>query len=153
MKRLEIPKGYRIKEVDGNIVLLEITDAPTSWEESIKSLDNLEYITSKGSIQSVYEDNLTSNIKLTKNMIPKDMGNKMLALMQLIICRNAWVKDWKPDWNSTCEKKFCIKNVQGTPFIAPRTFESAVMSFPSKDMCEKFLDTFEPLIQTALELL
>ena len=78
----------------------------------------------------------------------------MLALCQLLICRNAWWKQlgWKPDWEKPEEKHCIVFKCDGVEKQV-KTYESCILAFPKYEVRDKFLETFRDLIEEAKELL
>ena len=78
----------------------------------------------------------------------------MLALCQLLICRNAWWKQlgWKPDWNDD-SYKYIIDFTSDNINIDSYHSISRILSFPTEKVRDKFLETFKDLIEEAKELL
>lgn len=78
-------------------------------------------------------------------------------LKQLIICRNTYWKiageqmglgkPWEPDWSMYSEKKYCIKYSQNEIKTCEYVTESKLLSFPTKDIRNKFLESFRKLIE------
>lgn len=87
-----------------------------------------------------------------RNILPNGMGKPMLALMQLLICREVYRGGWKPDYNDgTC--KYAIRYaanhiVPDTVFTNPR-----VLVFKSEKVRDEFLKNFRDLIEEAKELI
>ena len=93
-KELILPDDWEVKEVVGNKVIIKEKEKalPKTWRECFKPCE-AEYLDSTS----------------YRNAVPSNLKNPMLALCQLLICRNAWWKQlgWKPDWSNPNEKH-CI---------------------------------------------
>jgi len=95
---IEIPKGYVSELKDGKVTLIykgdPLDEIPKSWKE----LGRIggEYINGDAEINGM-EDGCDT-VGHNKNIIPKGLGNPMLALIQLLQLRNrTWeVTDSKP---------------------------------------------------------
>ena len=160
-KTITIPEGWEFDRIDesGNIVLKEKKkELPKTWEECLKVVDKTEYITNDCEI---YDGSIEKLIKTfggiadaDRNLLPLGLGKPMLALCQLLVCRNAWWKQlgWKPNWTDNNDK-YCISIYNGN--IAPQILSStsSILSFPTKEVRNQFLDTFRDLIEEAKELL
>lgn len=133
-KEIIIPQGWEIDEVRGNkIILMESKkELPKTWEECIAKIKDLEY-----------------NV----NDVPKGLGKPMLALCQLLVCREVYRQGWKPDWTKGTENKYCIINnfneIQPTNYC----FVDRVLSFQSAEIRDEFLENFRDLIEEAKELI
>ena len=115
-KTMPVPDGWEFDHLDerGNIVLKEKKkELPKTWLECLHVINDIEYIQSADSQTSEYkvfgeENEVIRSIDEDKdrNLLPLGLGKPMLALCQLLVCRNAWWKQlgWKPDWNSENEK-------------------------------------------------
>lgn len=152
-KEIIIPQGWEIDEVRGNkIILMESKkELPKTWEECIAKIKNLEYIDTNGDIEEV-----DFNVNLVDehiNDIPKGLGKPILALMQLLVCREVYRQDWKPDWTNANENKYCIANELNKIKDVHAIFIPKVLSFQSKEIRDKFLENFKDLIEEAKELI
>ena len=134
-KELILPDGWEVKEVVGNKVIIKEKDKelPKTWHECFKPCE-AEYLDSTS----------------YSNAVPSNLKNPMLALCQLLICRNAWWKQlgWKPDWSNPNEKH-CI-TYKGNKI---KCYESCILAFPTAEVRDQFLDSFRDLIEEAKELL
>lgn len=152
-KEIIIPQGWEIDEVRGNkIILMESKkELPNRWEECIAKIKDLECIDSNGDIDEV--DFNFGIIYDHVNDIPKGLGKPMLALCQLLVCREVYRQGWKPDWTNTNESKYCIINNFNKIETSINASISKVLSFQSNEVKEKFLENFKDLIEEAKELI
>ena len=154
-KEIIIPQGWEIDEVRGNKIILMKSkkELPKTWFECLyKYKGDLEYI-----------HNSTSNIaphvangfflECDKNLLPKGLGKPVLALMQLLVCREVYRQGWKPNWKDDKEIKYCIERVEN--YITKETYEltATVLSFQSAEIRDQFLENFRDLIEEAKELI
>lgn len=161
-KYITIPDGMVFDYVDGDKIVLRgnpVSQLPTSWDECLHIVDDVERIDSDCSeIEkfSIIADEFDSRIHggdSDKCLLPAGMGGAMLALCQLLVCRNAWWKrlGWKPDWSGvSCN--YCICN-DGGVCIFPFATENKILAFPSIDVALSFREAFRDLIEEAKELL
>ena len=75
-----------------------------------------------------------------------------LALMQLRQLRKAYVKAWEPDWTDPSDK-YCINFMNYKPKIVVWGTISHVLSFPTRELAEQFLNNFKDLLEIAKPLL
>lgn len=152
-KEIIIPQGWEIDKVEDNKVILKESkkELPKTWEECIAKIKDLECIDSNGDI-----DEVDFNVGIVTNHIndiPIGLGKPMLALCQLLVCREVYRQGWKPDWTSANENKYCIINnfneIQPTNYC----FIDRVLSFQSAEIRDKFLENFRDLIEEAKELI
>ena len=150
---INIPDGYEFDRVeDGKIVCKPIeVELPKTWKECLKKVGTTERIGGDrlrveliGGMEVDYIQN--------KNHLPIGLGKPMLALCQLLICRNAWWGDWKPDWTNE-SPKYVIDSVNNKLATFANINTSRVLAFPTSEMCDEFYNTFKDLIEEAKELL
>lgn len=155
-KEIIIPQGWKIDKVKGNKIILKESnkELPNRWEECIAKIKDLEYIDSNGDIDEVDEVDLKLSIIYDHvNDIPKGLGKPILALMQLLVCREVYRQGWKPDWTNGEESKYCIINEIDKIVKITYLFNSKVLSFQSEEIRDKFLENFKDLIEEAKELI
>ena len=152
-KEIIIPQGWEIDEVRGNkIILMESKkELPNTWEKCIAKIKDLEYIDSNGDIDEV--DFNFGIVYDHVNDIPKGLGKPMLALCQLLVCREVYRQGWKPNWTNREENKYCIINEIDKIVKSTSLFTSNVLSFKSEEIRDKFLKNFKELIEEAKELI
>lgn len=153
-KELILPDNWEVKEVKGNkIIIGEQAEKglPDTWRKCCEVLREGEYVSSTSEIKKVAYYNIN---EIDKNLLPDGLGKPMLALCQLLVCRNAWWKKlgWSPNWNDT-NSKYCISCNNSA--VACQVYSSAneILAFPTKKICVRFLESFRDLIEEAKELL
>ena len=160
-KTISIPDGWEFDHLDecGNIVLKEKKkELPKTWLKCLYSIGDAEYIEEDSEINKYNISKLSDDGRLfdnyDHNLLPRGLGKPMLALCQLLVCRNAWWKQlgWKPDWTGN-KDKYCISICNGK--ITPQILSSAssILAFPTAEVRDEFLETFRDLIEEAKELL
>ena len=153
-KEIIIPQGWEIDKVEDNKIILKKEsnkELPKTWEECIAKIKDLEYIDTNGDIEEVH-----FNVDMTYdhiNDIPVGLGKPMLALCQLLVCREVYRQGWKPNWKDDKEIKYCIERVEN--YIIKETYEltARVLSFQSAEIRDEFLENFRDLIEEAKELI
>ena len=83
------------------------------------------------------------------NFATENEAKAFCALGKLIQLRDAWIEDWKPDWNDSNKHKWCIINDIDNLVIGLCGNTSRLLSFPTKKMANDFLETFRNLIEQA----
>ena len=156
--KVEVPKGYCIdkeKSTFEKIVFKKKDNKPRSWEEYCHNFrgefyyikDNENNIgksstfTSYG-LESIYRNTLPSKV----------LAEAFLAMMQLMSLRQAWIGDWKPDWNDN-KKKNCIIIFDNKFNIEPFSRYHQVLSFPTEEMAKEFMNCFRDLLNVAKPLI
>lgn len=152
-REIILPQGWEIDKVEDNKIILKESkkELPKTWEECIAKIKDLECIDSNGDIDEV---DLNFGIVYDHvNDIPKGLGKPILALMQLLVCREVYRQGWKPNWTKGTEDKYCIINnfseIQPTNYC----FVDRVLSFQSAEIRDQFLENFKDLIKEAKELI
>lgn len=160
-KTMPVPEGWEFDCVDecGNIVLkVKKKELPMTWLKCLYDIDEVELIEEDSNIHNCRISELSDGGRLScdsdRNMLPQGLGKPMLALCQLLVCRNAWWKQlgWKPDWTGRT-KYYCITNYNGVIDTPIYSLQNTILAFPSEDIRDQFLDTFRDLIEEAKELL
>ena len=152
-KEIIIPQGWEIDEVRGNKIILKESkkELPKPWEECITKIKDLECIDSNGDI-----DEVSFNFGIVYdhvNDIPKGLGKPMLALCQLLVCREVYRQGWKPDWTNGDENKYCIICNSTKITGAINATICRILSFQSAEIRDEFLENFRDLIEEAKELI
>ena len=160
-KTITVPDGWEFDHLDerGNIVLKEKEKKlPKTWVKCLYDINDVEMIEEDSEVHKFSISELSDGGRLScdidRNMLPQGLGKPMLALCQLLVCRNAWWKQlgWKPDWTGRTEY-YCITNYNGVIDTPIYSLQNTILAFPSEDIRDKFLDTFRDLIEEAKELL
>ena len=162
-KTMPIPDGWEFDRIDesGNIVLKEKKkELPKTWLKCLCTVNETEYIDEDSEIKTDNVAELEAQAYMFDNIehnhLPRDLGNPMLALCQLLVCRNAWWKQlgWKPDWNDRKSLKHCIHSDGfSTTDITQHSTFPRILAFPTEDTAIEFRNTFKDLIEEAKELL
>ena len=154
---IKIPKGQEIDWQESakqeKIVFKNINTKPRSWEEYCNNFSGeLFYFSNRNSIESVVTSNGMSYT--AKDYLPsKELAEAFLAMMQLMSLRQAWIGDWKPDWNDSNENKWCIINGINRFVIDLYGSCPRVLSFPTEEMAEDFMSCFKDLLKIAKPLI
>lgn len=128
-------------------------ELPKTWEEFCdRNRAKDDYFISNGSKIICVEGHRDPNSD--KNLCTsKQEAEAHLAIMQLRQLRKAYIKNWKPDWMSDTEPKFCI-NLQANSFDVQCWYHmSNPFSFPTEELAEQFLTNFKDLLEIAKPLL
>lgn len=150
-KKITLPEGWEVDKIEnGEIILKESEkELPKIWEECYLKLDKGEYISRYCDISKV---RLTSPEKENRNMLPIGLGKPLLALMQLLICRDVYRNGWKPDWSNNTFK-YCIETINSKIACCGYQATQKLLSFQSREVRNKFLENFKDLIEEAKELI
>lgn len=158
-KELILPNDWEVKEVVGNKIILgekEKKELPKTWKECAIIIDSVDTVNADSEINSFDISCLSEPINEEDHkIVPEGLGKSMLALSKLLICRNAWWKQlgWKPDWDNINEWKYCIYPNRGQLATGIFLGQNIILSFPTEEVRDQFLDSFRDLIEEAKELL
>ena len=160
-EKLAIPDGYEFDRVENGEVILKKKEQmlPDTWEECLCVVNDVEQIDESACIieYSVKEDVQGGHTidETDQSFLPVGLGRPMLALCQLLICRDAWWKvlGWKPDWGNGSEVKFHISARGGRLDRYYGYSQNHILSFPSIDVRDQFYEKFRNLIEEAKGLL
>lgn len=75
------------------------------------------------------------------------------ALMQLRQLHKAYIKDWEPDWTNINQTKYSITFYKGQINLDTWKYASHPLTFPNRELAERFLTNFKDLIEIAKPLL
>ena len=135
-KSLPIPEGWEFAGYEnGEVKIRKVEpELPTDFEEALYTIKVSE-------IRSL--------------LVPSGMHGAVSALCKLLIYRNAWWEKlgWRPDFKSTLLAKYIIENCGGRITTGISGVGYAVLAFPTKEVRDKFAETFKDLIEEAKELL
>lgn len=149
---VECPKGWEIDKIENGKVIFKKFKYPKTWEECIDHLEEGEFIDDDSYICRM---NLFPECELKKsdkNILPVGYGKKVLALCQLLVCRNAYWGDWRPDWKKP-PIKYTIRKNGDEVVLEDGRFYSQILAFPNREMRNVFYENFKDLIEEAKELL
>lgn len=157
--KIEIPTGYEIdkeKSTFEKIVFREINTKPRSWKEyCMKQAANNKkgyYINDAGCSFEEIPWHGCSTVNNWRNVLPsRELTEAFLAMMQLMSLRQTWIDDWKPDWRKSIS---CIVIENNTLLTATEySLAQHVLSFPTLEMAEEFMNCFKDLLEIAKPLI
>lgn len=128
-------------------LLKEKDNKPRSWEEFIKLHYSEDIVRGFSATAFDYRQNPLYNRFNTANE-----AKAFCALGKLIQLRDAWRGEWRPKWNIPKEypdKKYTILCFDNELCKDMSTWHSEILSFPTSEMRDDFLETFRDLIEEA----
>ena len=143
------PEGYEVdkeKSTFDKIVFKKLeSNLPMSWEELGEVEGYFIYEHSGINVHPVIDIAVAYN----RNLFPtKEEAEAMRAMAQLCQLRDRWNGGWKPDWEDNTPK-YCIvsrKNILYTDFCYNT---SASIAFKTRELRDKFMETFKDLLEEA----
>ena len=156
--KINIPEGYEIdkeKSTFEEIVFKKVEDPlaklPKTWEEYCKQTKDCESyfhtrypepcIRKSPSFDGVYCEFST-----------EERVKQYVALGKLLQLRDYWIGDWKINSNSLTNTYLIYNNGVREIVVAKIYGENFPLTFPTKEMAEKFKECFEDLIKKAYPL-
>lgn len=158
-KEIILPENWEVKEVKGNKIILKEAEKkglPKTWEECARIVNDVELINIDSEVEGYAIDDFDEGlIDDERKILPVGMGKPMLALCQLLICRNAWWNQlgWNPELSDVPNDKYFIGNYRGIVGVNCEKTWNRVLAFPTTEIRDQFLGTFRDLIEEAKELL
>ena len=158
---IEAPEGFEaVAKVVGGVTSIsfipEIVEKklPTNLNQSISYLpETCYYIDDKSSIMDFEKKDVADATLADPNILTsREYAEAFLALMQLIRFRDIWNEDLVPDWTNVEITKYVIR-YDSSIVSTRRTTLSSPLVFKTKELRDKFLETFRDLIETAKPLL
>lgn len=151
--RMATPQTINISDIETDKIEIVLSDKLEMLVE-----DGKTYIVKKPIVFPTDYKDCTAMLGVFDNVDFEDYEEVEFALLkQLIICRNAYWKiageqmglgkPWEPDWSMYSEKKYCIKYSQNEIKSCEYVTESKLLAFPTKDIRNKFLESFRKLIE------
>lgn len=154
-KEIIVPKGWEIDKIEnGKIILKEIKDKyPKTWKECAHQLNDGEFIDNDSCIYRM-DTNVDNISECNENLLPAGYGKKMLALCQLLICRNTYWGNWRPKLSNTLYTITCGVTHNKIVILKPHSIGiNRILCFPTPGMRDEFYKNFKDLIEEAKELL
>ena len=156
--KIQIPDNCElIKDGDTYIVKEKKQTPPRSWEEFCEKYPRTvsEYfIRDNSNIRQICETIYPRNAEYDKNICTsKEEAEAFLALMQLRQLRKAWVGDWEQSKEKFCAAILCTAFLDKVVVHYAEFWTNVVLSFPTKEMADDFLNCFRDLCETAKILL
>ena len=155
---ITIPDNCELVKEGNTYVIKERNFKPKSWEEFCKNFPiNPEecFIDTDSEVSEDFSsDKKRNEIEDRVLCINKKEAEAFLALMQLRQLRKAWVGIWEqPNSNVKIAAILYSVNKQEVMVDYGNFWRSNVLSFPTEEMAQEFLECFRDLCETAKILL
>ena len=155
--KINIPEGYEIDRENSTfeeIVFKKVEDPlaklPKTWEEYCKR--------TKG-YTSYYNypiDNKTHETKFDgfyNAFFTKERVKQHVALSKLLQLRDYWVGNWKNDSNNFVNVIYNLNGEIKNMGLSHKQSLNFPLTFPTREMAQKFIECFEDLIKEACPLI
>ena len=155
--KINIPEGYEIDRENSTfeeIVFKKVEDPlaklPKTWEEYCKQ--------TKG-YTSYYGDPIDDDTHETKfskfynEFSTKERAKQYVALGRLLQLRDYWVGNWKDDSNNSVAVIYHYEDEIVNTNVSKKRSLSYSLTFPTKEIAQKFIECFEDLINEACPLI
>ena len=152
--KINIPEGYEIdreKSTFEEIVFKKIEDPlaklPKTWEEYCKQTKDCESYFHTRYLKPCIRESSFDGIYC--EFSTKERVKQYVALGKLLQLRDYWVGNWKRN-SSSLDNTYLIYNDGVRDTVVARIYsENFPLTFPTKEMAEKFKECFEDLIKKA----
>ena len=155
--KIEVPKGYEIdkeKSTFEKIVFKKVEDPfsklPKTWEEYCKRAKGYTSYYGDPTDDNTYE---TKFSKFYNEFSTKERAKQYVALGKLLQLRDYWVGDWKRNLSNLSNTYIIYNNDVRNTVVAKIYGENFPLTFPTKEMAEKFKECFGDLIKEAYPLI
>ena len=152
---LTIPDNCELVKEGNTYVIKEKDPKPKSWKEFCKNFPikpgECFIDTDSGIIE--YGTAERREIEDRDFCVNQEEAEAFLALMQLRQLRKAWVGDWEQPHGGRSAAILYPINKQEVMVYQGNFWISNVLSFPTNEMAQEFLECFRDLCETAKTLL
>lgn len=161
-KIIVIPDGYKFYSIENGEIHLkkDVPILPETINECLSEklgLKNLSLSYYSGDRDSVWISNSEIRDKLieTHLYIPSEYIQPVIAICNLITCRNKWwdILKYTPNWENRHELKYCIHVDHKFVAITTHSNFPRILAFPTYEIADKFRKAFSGLISEAKSLL
>ena len=126
---------------------------PRSWEEYREQVHNTSsFSIGLATLDGCVIEGNRGEIPCVGEVNTEEEAKAVIALCKLIQLRDAWWGNWKPDWKDT-NYKYVIEGQSNEISTKCYVYTHRLLSFPTQQMRDEFLDTFRDLIKEAKLLL
>ena len=155
--KINIPEGYEIDRENSTfeeIVFKKVEDPlaklQKTWEEYCKWTKDYT---------SYYGDPIDDDTHETKfskfynEFSTKERAKQYVALGKLLQLRDYWVGNWKDDSNNSVAVIYHYEDEIVNTNVSKKRSLSYSLTFPTKEMAQKFIECFKDLINEACPLI
>ena len=154
--KINIPEGYEIDRENSTfeeIVFKKVEDPfaklPKTWKEYCKYAKDSQSYHCNPILTHICETRFDG---FYNEFSTKERVRQYVALGRLLQLRDYWVGDWKIKSSSLVNTYLIYNNGVRETVVAKIYGENFPLTFPTKEMAEKFKEYFEDLIKKAYPL-
>lgn len=151
--KINIPQGYEIdrqKSTFEKIIFKKIPENPKTWEEYCEMIRG----------NTLYYTNYDNRLALSggygahNGFTTKKRAKQFIALGKLLQLRDYWVDGWIYDAPNFNDSVFAVfySVTSNDAQITNISYANLPLTFPTKEMAQKFIECFEDLIKEAYPL-
>jgi len=142
--RIMYERGGTAKEFAlENFTQQELFPYPRTWEECFG--DNPHYYVGDDSSLRIGNANAIRSVRRNE-VNTSEQALAIIALTQLLVCRDAYRGEWKPDWSEDVNK-WCVIRTEDGFQITDYTYAPEILSFEKEEQAIAFLDNFKDLLE------
>lgn len=150
--KIEVPQGYEIdrqKSTFEKIVFKKIPENPKTWEEYCKLTKGSCSNYTNATTNMVYKDRHTGSYN---EFTTKERAKQFIALGKLLQLRDYWVGDLKSDLHGFVTTIYNFEGEIRSDSIPKERGSNYSLTFPTREMAQKFIECFKDLIKEACPL-
>jgi hypothetical protein len=143
---------YKITAPEGYVIDREKT---TSTEIYFKKADRFDALSTVDKCKKSYLEGAQRNptiLQELKQMVPSKYSDSLLSLIYLLYCRDTWwkVDNYKPDFDIRLDRFIITASTENNIFTMDNVTGYYLLTFRTKEIRDRFLETFRPLIEEAI---
>ena len=155
--KINIPEGYEIdkeKSTFEEIVFKKVEDSlaklPKTWEEYCKRTKGYTSYYSYPINENTYEAKFDG---FYNEFFTKERVKQYVALGKLLQLRDYWVGNWKDNSNNSVAVIYHYEDEIVNTNVSKKRSLSYSLTFPTKEIAQKFIECFKDLINEACPLI
>ena len=126
-----------------NFTQQELFQYPRTWEECFG--DNPHYYVGDDSTLRIGNANAIRSVRRNE-VNTKEQALAIIALTQLLVCRDAYRGEWKPNWKIG-DNKYSLVLKECVWTIEVYGYSHQILSFETQEQAQSFLENFKDLLE------
>lgn len=155
--KINIPEGYEIdkeKSTFEEIVFKKVEDPfsklPKTWEEYCKYVEDCQSYYCNHRQTSICETRFDS---FYNEFSTKERVKQYVALGKLLQLHNYWVSNWKDDLKNFVSVIYHFDGEIVNTNVSKKRSSNYSLTFPTREIAQKFIECFKDLINEAYPLI